>query len=92
MPHLDPTYLRYIHDNLIKGSVNPNNASEFPDGLIGQYEEAFEEHLSLQQRQKLLKLFAICALLMKEVSAAFVTEVLGETEEDIQEFISNYSS
>ena len=92
MPHLDPTYLRYIYDNLIKGSVHPDNASELPDGLIGLYEEAFEEHLPLQQRQKLLKRFAIWALLMKEVSAAFVAEVLGETEEDIQEFISTYSA
>lgn len=91
MPHLDPTYLRYIHDNLIKGSVNPNNTSELPDVLIGQYEEVFEEHLPLQQRQKFLRRFTILALLMKEVSAVFIAEVLGETEEDIQEFISNYS-
>ena len=92
MPHLDPTYLRYIYDNLIKGTVHQDNASELPDGLIGLYEEAFEEHLPLQQRQKLLKRFAIWALLMKEVTAAFVAEVLGETEEDIQEFISTYSA
>jgi hypothetical protein len=92
MPHLDPTYIRYIYDNLIKESIHPDNASELPDGLIGLYKEVFEEHLPLQQRQKLLKRFAIWALLMKEVSAAFVAEVLGETEEDIQEFISTYSA
>jgi hypothetical protein len=84
MPNLDPTYIRYIYDNLINGSVHPDNASELPEGLIGLYEEVFEEHLPLQQRQKLLKRFAIWSLLMKEVSAAFVAEVLGETEEDIQ--------
>jgi len=56
------------------------------------YEEVFKEHLPLQQRLKFLKRFAILALLMKEVSAVFVAEVLGETVEDIQEFISNYSS
>jgi hypothetical protein len=49
MPHLDPTYIRYIYDNLIKGSVHLDNASELPDGLIGLYEEVFEEHLPLQQ-------------------------------------------
>jgi hypothetical protein len=92
MPHLDPTYLRYIYDNLVKETVHPDNTSELPNGLIGLYEEAFEEHLPLLQRQKLLKRFAIWALLMKEVSAAFVAEVLGETEEDIQEFISTYSA
>lgn len=90
--HLEPTYLRYIYDGLIKGSVHPENAAELPDGLIGMYEEAFDERTSVVDRQKLLQRFAIWALLKKEVSAAFVAEILGETEDDIQEFISNYSA
>jgi hypothetical protein len=28
MPHLEPTYLRYIYDGLIKGSIHPENAAE----------------------------------------------------------------
>jgi hypothetical protein len=92
MPHLEPTYLRYIYDGLIKGSIHPENAAELPAGLIGMYEEAFDERTSVVERQKLLQRFAIWALLKKEVSAAFVAEVLGETEDDIQEFISTYSA
>ena len=92
MPHLEPTYLRYIYDGLLKGSIHPENAAELPEGLIGLYEEAFDERTSVIERQKLLKRFAILALLKKEVSAAFVAEVLGETEYDIQDFISTYSS
>ena len=92
MPHLEPTYLRYIFDGLVKGSIHPENAAELPDGLIGLYEEAFDERTSVIERQKLLKRFAIWALLKKEVSAAFVAEVLGETEDDIQDFISTYSA
>jgi hypothetical protein len=26
--HLEPTYLRYIYDGLIKGSIHPENAAE----------------------------------------------------------------
>ena len=92
MPHLEPTYLRYIYDGLIKGSIHPENAAELPDGLIGMYEEAFDERTSVVERQKLLQRFAIWALLKKEVSAAFVAEILGEPEDDIQEFISTYSA
>ena len=92
MPQLEPTYLRYIYDGLIKGSIHPENAAELPDGLIGMYEEAFDERTSVVERQKLLQRFAIWALLKKEVSTAFVSEVLGETEDDIQEFISTYSA
>ncbi len=89
MSHLDPTYLRYIYDNLIKGSVHSENASELPEGLIGLYEEAFEEHLPVMERQLLLKRFAFFAILKKEVSTAFVAEVLEEREEDVKEFILN---
>lgn len=92
MPHLEPTYLGYIYDGLIKGSIHPENAAELPEGLIGLYEEAFDERTSVFERQKLLQRFAIWALLKKEVSAAFVAEILGETEDDIQEFISTYSA
>jgi len=35
--HLEPTYLRYIYDGLIKGSIHPENAAELPDGLIDMY-------------------------------------------------------
>lgn len=92
MSQLEPTYLRYIYDGLIKGSIHPENAAELPEGLIGLYEEAFDERTSVMERQKLLQRFAIWALLKKEVSAAFVAEVLGETEDDIQQFISTYST
>ena len=92
MPHLEPTYLRYIYDGLVKGSIHPENAAELPEGLIGLYEEAFDERTSVVERQKLLQRFAIWALLKKEVSAAFVAEVLGDTEDEIQDFISKYSA
>jgi len=91
-PQLEPTYLRYIYDGLVKGSIHPENAAELPEGLIGLYEESFDESQAVQVRQKILERFAIWALLKKEVSAAFVAEVLGESEDEIQDFISTYSS
>jgi len=92
MPHLEPTYLRYIYDGLIKGSIHPENAAELPEGLIGLYEESFDESQAVQVRQKLLQRFALFALLKKEVSISFVAEVLEESENDILEFINTYAS
>jgi len=92
MPQLEPTYLRYIYDGLVKGSIHPENAAELPEGLIGLYEEAFDEHQPVHKRHQLLERFAIWALLNKAVSVAFVAEILGENEDDIQEFISTYSA
>jgi hypothetical protein len=92
MPHLEPTYLRYIYDGLIKGSIHPENAAELPEGLIGLYEEAFDENHPVQHRQQLLERFGIWALLKKEVSAQFIAEVLNQPEEEIQEYIATYSA
>ena len=92
MTQLEPTYLRYIYDGLVKGSIHLENAAELPEGLIGLYEEAFDERTSVIERQKLLQCFAIWALLKKEVSAAFIAEVLGDSEDEIQDFISTYSA
>ena len=88
---IEPTYLRYIRDGLKKEAIHPDNASALPDGLIGLYEEAFEENLSAVERQKLLEQFAIWALLKKEVSANFVAEVLDVKEENVLDFIAAYS-
>lgn len=71
MPQLEPTYLRYICDGL-KGSIHPKNAAELPDGLIGMYEEAFDERTSVIERQKLLQRFTIWTLLKKNLSTAFI--------------------
>ena len=92
MSHLEPTYLRYIYDGLVKGMIHPENAAELPEGLIGLYEEALDERTSVVERQQLLQRFAIWALLKKEVSAVFIAEILGDSEDEIQEFISTYSA
>ena len=42
MSHLDPTYLRYIYDSLVNGSIHTENAAELPDGLIDLYEEVVD--------------------------------------------------
>lgn len=90
--NLDPAYLRYIYDGLEKGSIHPENPADLPEGLIGLYDEAFDERISVVERERLLRRFAIWALLKKAVSTAFVAEVLSEDENEIQDFISTYSA
>jgi hypothetical protein len=92
MIQVEPTYLRYIHDGLVSGIIHPDNAAELPEGIIGLYENAFDDCTSVIERQKLLRRYAIWALLKKAMSAAFVADVLGETELQIQEFIYNNSA
>lgn len=89
---LEPAYLRFIYDGLEKGSIHADNPADLPDGLIGLYEDAFDERISIVERVRLLRRFAIWALLKKAVSTAFVAEVLREEEDEIQDFIATYSA
>lgn len=92
MEQLDPGYLRHVYDGLVSGQIHPENPSDLPEGLIGLYEEAFDESISVVARQKNLNIFCLWALLKKEVSAAFVEEILDMSEVEINLFISKYSS
>ena len=92
MNNLEPSYLRYIYDGLDKGELHPDNAAALPVGLTGLYEAAFEENKPLRERQKLLNIFAIWALLKKEVSAQFVADILDVPTQEIVDLIASYSS
>jgi hypothetical protein len=92
MSHLEPSYLRYIYDGLEKGDLNPDNPAALPEGLIGLYDEAFDESKPARERQKLLKTFGLWSLLKKEVSAQFVAEILDVPTQEIIDFITTYSN
>ena len=92
MSHLEPTYLRIIHDGLLNGSIHKDNAADLPEGLTGLYEGELDDRAPASDRQKMLQWFTIWALLKKEVSTAFVAAILVETEEAIQAFITTHSA
>ena len=88
---IEPTYLRYIYDGLLNGFIHPDNGSALPDGFLGLYEVAFEDSLPVDARQKSIRIFALWALLKKEVSIPFVAQVLNEEVVYINEFVLKYS-
>jgi len=88
----DPTYLRTIHDGLVTGSVNMDNASSLPYGLVGVYEKDLLPLTNAADRQKFNEFFAVWALLKKEVSAAFMVPLLAAwTEDQVIGCIAQYS-
>lgn len=88
---IDPTYLRYIVDGLDSKSINQENISALPEGLIGIYEEALPPEQNVQARERFLSFFSIWALLKKEVSALFIAELLNWHEQDVIDYVSSYS-
>ena len=89
---IDPTYLRYIYDGLSKGNISLENEAALPEGLVGLYEEAFNESIPAHKRQKTLEYFAMWALLKKEVSCSFFAEILNTNEEEVADFIASYAA
>ncbi len=91
MTHLEPTYLRYVYDKLVKGALHAENAAALPHGFIGLYEKLFEEHLTADTRQQILRRLALWALFKGAVSAQLAAEVLNETEEATKDLVDTYS-
>jgi len=91
MNMIDPTYLRTIYDGLHSGVVHKDNASALPLGLEGIYEEYLPAASCVKERQKFLDFFSAWALLKKEVTPDFVSSVLSWTEEQVIEYILQFS-
>ncbi len=91
MIHIDPTYLRTIHDGLLSGTLHKDNASALPAGLVGIYEESLPPASHVKERQKFLEFFSAWSLLKKEVSTSFLSQLLAWPEEEILDYISHYS-
>ena len=89
----DPTYLRSIYDGLSAGSINKDNATALPIGLVGVYEEALPPGSNVKERKKFLEFFGVWAVLKKEVSAAFVLPLLeGWTEQEVIDLLEGIAS
>jgi hypothetical protein len=92
MNSLDPSYLRYIYDGIFNGVIASDNESTLPEGLVGLYEDAFLENIPVYSRQKSLEIFACWALLKKEASILFVSEILQLDETEVFELVGTYST
>ena len=54
MEKLDPGCLRHVYDGLVSGQIHPENPSDLPESLIGLYEEAFDESISVDNASNIL--------------------------------------
>lgn len=92
MQMLEPTYLRYVYDGLLKGSFSSNNASALPHGFIGLFEEEFfPASMSSNDRNKLLKRLTLWALFKGSVSTEMASNILAEDINVSKTLIDRYS-
>ena len=92
MPHLEPTYLRYVYDSLNKGTLNAENAAALPQGFIGIYEQEFAQKTPVSERKTVLNQLALWALFKGPVSANMAAAILELEEEQMKDLVDTYSS
>ena len=61
--YLEPSYLRYVYDQLSTQQLSSDNAAALPDGFIGLYEQYFLEKTTASTRQDILIQLATFALM-----------------------------
>ena len=91
MNKLEPTYLRYVYDELNKGSLSSDNASSLPYGFVGLFEKEFSSDISVSQRRTTLKHLSLWAILKKPVSSEFVSDFLKVDGESTKSLIDTFS-
>jgi len=92
VPNLEPTYLRYVYDGIIKGSLNAENSAALPQGFIGLYEQEFTQKTPAGERKRVLNQLALWALFKGPVSANMAADVLELKEEQMKDLVDTYSS
>ena len=92
MVNIEPTYLRYVYDNIKKGILNAENAAALPKGFIEIYDSEFSEKTPVNKRQESLNQLALWALFKGPVSLTLAASILGSKEEDVKDLIDNYSN
>ena len=92
MPNIEPSYLRYVHDQLAAGAISPENAAALPQGFTGLYEQEFSQNISIDKRQRVLNHLATWALFKGPVSAAMASNILKISEGEVKDLIDRHSS
>ena len=91
MNKIEPTYLRYLYDQLEEGLINSQNDSSLPNGFAEVFEEEFLANMSVIKRTSIINNFGIWALLKEPVSIEFYSKISGLEHSDVIFFIDKYS-
>ena len=91
MNKIEPTYLRYLYDQLEEGLINSQNDSSLPNGFAEVFEEEFLANMSVIKRISIINNFGIWALLKEPVSIEFYSKISGLEHSDVIFFIDKYS-
>lgn len=91
MTNIEPSYLRYVYDELAKGGLNPENEAALPQGFISLYEQEFNQWISVRERKKHLHQLTFFALFKRPLSIQLASTLQGIKEQELYNLINRYS-
>lgn len=91
MKVIDPTYLRFVCDELISGKLDKANLSALPIGVSSFFDRIFDSNDSIIRRQDSLELFTSMALLREGASLEQISTLTASSTDDWKQFIQLYS-
>ena len=91
MKVIDPTYLRFVCDELISGKLDKANLSALPIGVSSFFDRIFDSNDSIIRRQDSLEMFTSMALLREGASLEQISTLSASSTDDWKQFIQFFS-
>lgn len=91
MKVIDPTYLRFVCDELISRKLDKANLSALPIGVSSFFDRIFDSNDSIIRRQDSLEMFTSMALLREGASLEQISTLSASSTDDWKQFIQLYS-
>ena len=91
MNMIDPTYLRFVCDELKSGKLDKSNLSALPNGVSSFFDKIFDVDKSIIERRITLDKFIVIALLRSGISLEYLTILSASSIYDWEQFVQLYS-
>ena len=91
MKMIDPTYLRFVCDELYSGKLDRNNLNSLPNGVSSFFDRLFYQDVSIIERRYVLDNFICMALLRMGVSLNYLSILTATKKKEWNQFIQAYS-
>jgi len=88
---LEPSYIRFVYDELEKGKLNAENASSLPQGVTDMYLSEFGAETPVAQREKKLDLFLLWSLIKTDISVQSFSALFNLSEHSVNTMMFDYS-
>lgn len=91
MKVIDPTYLRFVCDELISGKLDKSSLHTLPIGVSSFFDKIFHFNDSIISRSDSLDMFTSMALFKEGIGLEQISTLTTRATEDWKQFIQFYS-